>query len=213
MNPESILTQAAPKSNHDTLQSAEDQTASLDPFDPARLRLSQDYASAIGVKKALLTVPVRKPAKEWFVRVHPSEDYRIQTAVLELKEEREIYLIDPVVLPQLADEPTVSPRALFTAVSRQGALFLWQIRLPGPDGKVDDWNRSALEAADLAITKWVRISAIMHVGAYDVWTATADWPAPDWPDEPFAKLLRLAFKNRRIDCLDHAVLQRLRGEK
>jgi hypothetical protein len=35
-----------------------------DPFDPESLRLSQDFSAALGVKKALLTVPVRKPAKE-----------------------------------------------------------------------------------------------------------------------------------------------------
>ena len=39
-----------------------------DPFDPTRLRLSQDFGEQIGVKKALLTVPVRKPDRQWFVR-------------------------------------------------------------------------------------------------------------------------------------------------
>ena len=34
-----------------------------DPFDPARLRLSQEFAASLGIKKALLTVPVRKPAQ------------------------------------------------------------------------------------------------------------------------------------------------------
>ena len=58
-------------------------------------RLSQDFASSVGVKKELLTVPVRKPSKEWFIQTHPEESYRMQTAVLELKEDRETYLIAP----------------------------------------------------------------------------------------------------------------------
>src|SRR5271166_3792977 len=53
-----------------------------DPFDPARLRLSQDYLAAAGVKKLLTTVPVRKPSKEWFVRCHPDPAYRIETCVI-----------------------------------------------------------------------------------------------------------------------------------
>ena len=57
-----------------------------DPFDLASLRLSQDFASAVGVKKLVTTIPVKKPSKEWFVRTHPDPDYRLQTAVLELKE-------------------------------------------------------------------------------------------------------------------------------
>ena len=42
------------------------------PFDPAHLRLSQDFTSQIGGKKALMSVPVRKPDRQWFVRVHPA---------------------------------------------------------------------------------------------------------------------------------------------
>jgi len=41
-----------------------------DPFDVARLTLSQDFQSAAGVKQVLNTIPVRKPSKEWFVRTH-----------------------------------------------------------------------------------------------------------------------------------------------
>jgi hypothetical protein len=63
-----------------------------DPFDPASLRLSEDFNASMGFKKALLTVPVRKPDKSWFVRTHPDPDYRLQTSVIELKEDRETYL-------------------------------------------------------------------------------------------------------------------------
>jgi len=34
------------------------------PFDPSRLRLSQNFSETVGVKKALITVPVRKPNKQ-----------------------------------------------------------------------------------------------------------------------------------------------------
>ena len=39
-----------------------------DPFDVTSLRLSQDFASAVGDKKLVTTIPVKKPSKEWFVR-------------------------------------------------------------------------------------------------------------------------------------------------
>ena len=186
--------------------------ATPDPFDPASLRISQDFSAGLGVKKMVLTVPVRKPSREWFVRVHPDESYRLQTGLLELKEERELYLVAPDLWPDLATEATFSPRALFTAMSRQGTLFLWPIRLPGPDGRVDDWNRSALEASQIATKRWVRVSANMGLGAYDVWEASGDLPDPDWPEMPFSEILRTAFKDRYIQCPDHPVLRRLRGE-
>jgi hypothetical protein len=193
---------------------AADATAgpALDPFDPAALRLSQDFGTSVGVKKALLTVPVRKPSKEWFVRVHPHESYHLSTAVLELKEDRETYLVAPDLWPELAGEPTFSPRALFTTVNRQGVLFLWAVRLPGADGKIDEWSRSALDATQLAATRWVRVQADMGLGAYRVEYATGDLPEPVWPEASFRDLLKVAFRDRFIDRLDHPVLRRLRGE-
>jgi hypothetical protein len=183
-----------------------------DPFDPESLRLSADFGAGIGVKKVLLAVPVRKPDKGWFVRVHPDPAYRLPTAVIELKEDRETYLVDRGLWPDLVTESTFSPRALFTAVNRNGAVFVWPVRLPGPDGKVDEWSRTALDAAELAVKGWVRVAANMSLGAYDVFQATGQLPEPDWPDVPLAELLRVAFRDRHIRSLDHPVLRRLRGE-
>jgi hypothetical protein len=183
-----------------------------DPFDPASLRLTQDLSATLGVKKALLSVPVRKPDRSWFVRVHPEESYRLPTAVIELKEDRETYLVAPALWPALAAEATFSPRALFTAINRQGIVFLWPVRLPGPDGRVDEWSRTALEAAQHSVQHWTRVVANMSLGGYDVLQATGQLPEPEWPDLPYRELLRIAFKDRFISAFDHPVLRRLRGE-
>src|SRR5262245_26685205 len=82
--------------------------AAPDPFDPASLRLSHNLAATLGVKKALLTIPVRKPDKSWWVRVHPRDDYSLQTAVIELKEDRETYLVASELWPELGSESTFS---------------------------------------------------------------------------------------------------------
>ena len=195
---------------HDNGQDAKN--TGPDPFDPASLRLTQDLAASMGVKKAMLTVPVRKPDKAWFVRVHPSEEYSLQTAVIELKDDRESYLIGRQLWPALTTETTFSPRALFTAINRQGVLFLWPVRLPGADGKLDAWSQSALEAAKMAKAGWIRVSANMSLGAYDVFQASAELASPDWPDTPFRDLLSIAFKDRLISDLGHPVLRKLRGE-
>src|SRR5271165_1227119 len=61
--------------------------AGPDPFDPASLRLTPDSQAGPGVRKILMAVPVRKPDKSWFLRVHPSESYRLPTALIEVKED------------------------------------------------------------------------------------------------------------------------------
>ncbi len=186
-----------------------DQSGSVDPFNVEGLRLSQDFASSIGVKKLLTTVPVRKPDSQAFVRVHPDEAYRLETAVLELKEEREIYLVDKRLWPELPGE--IIPKVLFTTITRQGVVFLWPIRLPGEDGRIDDWNRSALEAAHKAMGSWIRVVSNRSLGGYELLQAVGDIPDPSWPEHSFQELLRVAFKGRFVQDLEHPVVCRLRG--
>jgi hypothetical protein len=184
-----------------------------DPFDLASLRLSQDFASAVGVKKLVTTIPVKKPSKEWFVRTHPGPDYRLQTAVLELKEgDRETYLVAPNLWPGLSSDPTFSPRLLVTAINREGVLFLWPIRLPGADGKLDEWSRSAMDAADEAKRRWVRTTANMSLGAYDLAVASGQVAEPEWPKIGFQEIIKIAFRDKMISDWNHPVLRRLRGE-
>jgi hypothetical protein len=53
------------------------------------LRLDQNYADTVGVKKLLTSVPVRKPNKQDFVRVHQDPGYRLTpAAIIELREDR-----------------------------------------------------------------------------------------------------------------------------
>lgn len=70
-------------------------SGTIDLFDPENLRLSQDFAADLGVKKILLTVPVRKPNRQTFIRTHRSSEYRLATSLLELKNENETYLAFP----------------------------------------------------------------------------------------------------------------------
>jgi hypothetical protein len=178
------------------------------PFDPSSLRLSQNFADTVGVKKAVITIPVRRPLKQEFVRVHP--EYRLETAVLELKEDRETYLVAPDLWSELSTELT--SKVIFTTINRQGVLTLWPVRLPGEDGRLDPWNTSALEAAEMARDRWIRMSSNMGLGAYEVFTATSELPEPEWPEMEFAQILEVAFKGHYITALDHPVIRRLRGE-
>jgi hypothetical protein len=184
-----------------------------DPFNLESLRLSQDFASAVGVEPSLKTVPVKKPSKEWWVRTHPDPAYQLQTAVLELKEDRETYLVAPCLWPGLASEPTFSPRLLILSVTRHGSVpFIWPIKLPGSNSRSDDWSKSALAAADDAKTQWVRVTADMILGAYRVETTRSKNPEPKWPKNSFQEIIKVAFRDKMIDHWNHPVLRRLRGE-
>lgn len=179
-------------------------------FDLSTVRLAEDYASTIGVKQVITTVPVRKPDRQVFVRTHPSPEYNLQTAVLEDKENGETYLVERPLWKDLVGE--IVPKLLITTISRQRVVSLWPIRLPGEDGRLDPWNESALLIAERAKKCWVRLVSNRALGAYEIVEAPADLGEPEWPDLPFEELVQIAFRDRIIRDLDHAALRRLRGE-
>src|SRR5262249_27616713 len=111
-----------------------------DPFDLNNLRLSQSFTETAGVKKLLRTVPVRKPSPQDFVRVHPDDCYRANFPIIELKEERDEYIVARDLVGELTGEIVL--KTLFTAINRQGVVFLWPVRLPDPDGRPMEWHRS-----------------------------------------------------------------------
>jgi hypothetical protein len=183
--------------------------ANDDLFDPERLRLSQNFADDLGVK-VILTVPVQKPKKQTFFRVNSSEQYRITVLLLELKDEREVYLVDPGLGSVLAAE-TVAAQ-LFLCIDRSGNLFWWAVKLPGPDGRTNEWVSSARRIAQLAMTRWVRMQSNISSGCYEALVAPGEFPEPQWPEVKLQELLEAAFRDRFIRDLAHPVLKKLRGE-
>ena len=188
--------------------------ANPDSFpDLSALRLSQNFLETGGTKKLLTTVPVRKPRPQEFVRVHPDAAYREPFAIIELKDDREIYLVTPPIATALPGE--IATVMLYTTITRQRVLSLWPVRLPAPDGRTNEWHRSAQEAAELAMQCWIRLKANMALGAYEITKAPPGLSDPEWPtptEYSFHDLLRIAFRERIINSFDHAVLKRLRGE-
>ena len=181
------------------------------PFDNlSGLRLDQSYADTVGVKKLLTTVPVRKPNRQDFVRVHDDPRYRLTpAAIIEVREDGEVYLLTPEIAQALPGE--FSMVTLYTTINRQGTLHIWPVKLPTPDGRQNEWHRSAAEAAERAMKKWVRVTSSMSLGAYEIFEASGDLPEPGWPDISFEEILKIAFRERLVDRADHPLVQRLRG--
>jgi hypothetical protein len=183
----------------------------MNPFDPANLRLSQNFTETVGVKTLLTTIHVRRPHRQEFVRVHHDPAYRFgPVGVLELKEDRESYLVTPSMAKVLAGEFALV--TLYTAITRQGDVFLWPVKLPTPDGRQLAWHTSAALAAEEAMDHWIRVSANMNLGAYDIALAIAALPEPEWPSHAPEEILRIAFRDHIINCEDHPVVRRLRGD-
>lgn len=187
----------------------------LDPsgrfIDLDRLRLTQDFASMTGTRAVVTSVPVRKPDATWYVRVHADPTMRLRTLALRVKETGDYYLVDPDLRAAVATE--LVPIVFFLAISFDGLVFLWPVQLPDAEGRHNEWHKATLVAAeDRATVSWIRISANMTKRGYDVRVAGSDLGEPRWPEESFEEIVRVAFRDRYIDSVDHPVLKRLRGE-
>lgn len=175
----------------------------------AAIRLSPEAAATAGTSEVLRHVPVRKPSRTEFVRVHPDAEMQIATGVFVDHEEREVFFVVPELRAELAGE--LKPVLLVTAITRQGVVLLWPVALPDESGRRNAWAETAREACELAKVSWVRLVADMSLGAYRIYQAEGQLSDPVWPGKPLPELLKLGFKDRIIDSADHPVVRRLRG--
>jgi hypothetical protein len=187
---------------------AADGTAA-NPFSRQALRLDQNYAAALGLRKHVHNVPVDKPPSECWFRVRDDDDFVFDTYLLHIKNgpDRGVYQIGANLLPLFSGERALKPTRLVLCIDRNEELRLWPLRLPGPDGREDDWMGSALAIAEQAKREWVRLVA--GGNGYQSLTTKASLPDPAWPELSFDELLELAFKNRRIASATDPVARRL----
>jgi hypothetical protein len=85
------------------------------------------------------------------------------------------------------------------------------VKLPASDGRHNEWHRSAAEAAERAMKNWVRVTASMSLGAYEIFEASAELPEAAWPEFSFQEILKIAFRDRIVDRPDHPLVQKLKG--
>jgi hypothetical protein len=183
-----------------------------DPFDDLTAHRVTSWDDDIVVEKVLLSVPVRNPGRREFFRVHPGDDYVLDTVIFEREDgfDTEAFMVDPKLRQMLG--PELKLVRLHLCVERRGAAFLWPLKLPGDGDAGRSWRVSALQVAEAAMTHWVRMVGNKSIGAYDMFKAGGDLGEPEWPDKTFKDLCRLAFGARYISSIDHDALKELRGE-
>jgi hypothetical protein len=184
-----------------------------DPFDAKALRLPPAFVQNAGIRKVISTIPVRKPHGQEWLRVHSGEGFSDEYGVIILKDDNEVYLLHPNLVGAYENEMTRV--RIFVCMSMNKNLFLWPAKLPGSGNKnADSWNNSAIEAAEAAMKRKVRIQSNRGLSAYEY--SFSDNPTPEndpvWPDLTYSEMLRIAFAKpgRFVDSHNHEVLRLLR---
>lgn len=176
--------------------------------DMARLR-EDEAAPLVSTEEVLVNVAVRRPKSGEFFRVHPSEEMQMTLGVYDDRDEQAVYYVLPELRPLLGEQ--VRQALLVTCVNQAGVLFLWPIKLASDGGGSRGWADSAIRAATLGKTKWVRVIGELKNQAYRVFAALGELPEPTWPARSLQELLTLAFEGRIVDHPEHAVVRHLQG--
>lgn len=197
-----------PEGDTTIIAKAENSIQPTGGIDLSAVRLSQDYGSMTKTAKLLTHVPVKRPPKHQFFRVHPDPEYRLEAMVIDLDGD-ETYLLHPAVAGLFPD--LARPVRLHLYVTRTNAIGLWPVKLPADDGKTNPWHQSAAEAAEIAMSRWIRLVANRDMGCYDVIATEGMIADPKWPEKTMSELVNKAFAQRYVDNEDHPLVKELLG--
>ena len=152
-------------------------------------------------------VPIRKPDRLcWFSPIEGTEHHLVFRVVVTKGNEH--FVVSPEVATSIGSDAVC--KVLIPCILRSGGYCLWPIRVPGPNGQLDTWNESAMEAAQEHGGRWIRLKSNPDLGVYEIAVAAEHIPPPKWEADP-AVLIRLALKDRIITSIDHPVIRRLQG--
>jgi hypothetical protein len=178
--------------------------------DFSNFRISANNSGLPVAQKVLMHVPVGKPGKQRYVRVHHDNKYRLECAILKLEDDERPFLISPNIASAVAQD--IKLVTLQLSIDRQGNVFLWPVPPVPEDGNDNSWNQSQREIATMAENQWIRLSSNRATGSYEAMVAKGEIPEPPWPDLTFEDILEIAFgKTHIIDNRDHPALRKLWG--
>lgn len=180
-----------------------------DEIDLEKFTYRENFASASELQREMTFVPVRRPDPQSWVYISSKPEMRINVAVLELKQQRETYLVKPEVALSLDGD--ISHRMLVPYADREGGFFLWAVRFTDSRGNLDSWTTSALRICQEYCDRWIKIKSKMNTGCYEVTLAPVEAPAPEWPMGGIKFLVNRAFRNKVISSLDDPIVKRLKG--
>ena len=123
--------------------------------------------------------------------------------------ERDPWFVAPAVRNILV--AGVKPVLMLTTVNQRGTPFLWPVALGDGTGRKNAWHDTARQAAEMAKDQWIKLMSDMTAGSYRVFVAMGALPDPKFPDKSLEELLRLAFRGRVVDTVDHPVVKQSLG--
>ena len=175
------------------------------------------YNNVITPKRVVEPLVLRRPGQHEFVRVVGGDDFNISpVALFEFRtgyEEVDTYLLTHEISAHESFNNDFIPVKIVLAVNSDGHFFLWPLKLLDKKGKPNDWYASAIDVAELAKIRWIKMTSNMDKKRYEAVTAEDDFDLPDLPVQNFNCILQASLSGMVIDSLNHPIAKKIRGAK
>ena len=197
---------------------ADHAAAGNDPDDFSRFIVTDQGVPDVVTSQPLAYVRGDKPPSDSFIRTHPDTENRwVPVNMLHKKSGSlaGLYLVLPQVAAALkagqlgkGKETSLKDYLLVQYTDWEGENQIWPIANYDLD---KDHAKTRMAAARDAVDKWLRVIWDHDHKHYVTQTAEIGDKEPIWRDEPFMKLVQLAFHDRVIEDMQHPVVVALRG--
>jgi hypothetical protein len=152
-----------------------------------------------------VTLPVQRPNKAKFFRIHPT--LHADISIYKIKEGSkggEIFAVYPKMVSRIEG---CSLFTLFLGSHKDGSLFLWPVNAVSSD----NWSKSSRQIAIAAMKVWCRLVTDQNAGLFVKREAKSITDEPVFPtDKTFIELLTLAFDPDHIVANEsHRLVQEL----
>ena len=192
-----------------------------DTFDLDQFTVTESIAS---VQRMPMALPVKKLSDVGdFVRLHPddrppkdggywSEPLAFVDVPVKGQTRKTRHLIRPDLAAKHLPAKLVKYCRLALGVDPEGKHFLCEV----PCENLDNiWNKSNLEACEIAKTQWIRADSQNKDGLegyqHSFPLSTRRFKEPEWTTQPMAEIIGTAYTGRAIIIADHPALLRLIG--
>jgi hypothetical protein len=179
------------------------------PMDAASLAIDQSHLEEFAsVEEKSDHVRCDKPPKGIYftVRAEKTKQWKDRGFYYMLQiEGRDPYLVAPHIAKLKKDEDVIRPILIVRYVTMAGEEGLWPLKLDQPDGKTNNWNKSAQKVLELAESKWVRLISGKGHYNYMVSRRTFEQTPPRFSDRSFDDLISIVFKDTTIFNLEHEI--------
>jgi hypothetical protein len=170
------------------------------PVTAASLAIDQSHMEEFAMaEEGPSEVLCAKPPKGIYFAVKPETGKPWQNRrfffMLEVKG-RDPFLVAPAIAQQKKNEgeDTIRPVLIVRYVTMAGDEGLWALKLDPPDGKSNQWNRSAMTVLKIADEgKWVRLLSGKGQYNYTVSKKTFEQTPPRFTSRNYDELINSAF--------------------